>query len=166
MTGGPLAFVHLLERRLGRQLGRLAIDVEDPVAHLHRVPRQPDDPLDEVLPVHRVAEDDDIATVRRAAEDAAREGAHRERAGMAGIAVGHLVDEEEVADQQRVLHRSRRDPERLKEQGAEDPRDQQRVDHGLHRFPYAVLLGRRCHGALPFCSCLVLPSGFMGRAAR
>ena len=54
--------------------------------------------------------------------------------GRIGIAIGHLIDEEEIADQQRLFHRAGRNPEGLKKQGAEDTGNQKCVDDCLDRL--------------------------------
>ena len=100
---------------------------------------QADQPLDVVGAVGRMLEDHHVAALRLAREDAAVERAHRERAGMPRVAVGHLVDEQEVADQERRLHRARRDPERLEEQRADHAGEQQRVDDGLDELEKPAL---------------------------
>ena len=117
----------------------VAVDVEHPVDHLDAVAGQADQPLDVVGAVGRMLEDHHVAALRIAGEDAPVERADRERAGVARIAVRHLVDEQEVADQERRLHRARRDPERLEEQGADDAGEQQRVDDGLDELEKPAL---------------------------
>ncbi|MPL88756.1 hypothetical protein SDC9_34783 [bioreactor metagenome] len=130
--------LHLGEGAGIGELHRRAVDVQHALHHLDLVAGQADQPLDEVDVLRRVTEDDDIAAFGLAREDPAGDRAGGERAGMARIAVGHLVDEEEVADQQRVLHRARGNPERLEEQGAEHPRDHQCPDDGFHRLDDAA----------------------------
>ena len=61
------------------------------------------------------------------------------REGIAAVAVAELRDEEIVADQERRLHRAGRDIERMEQEGAEDERDQQRLDDDLDRLPRAAL---------------------------
>ena len=55
------------------------------------------------------------------------------RARRVGIAVSHLVHEQEITDQQRVLHRPGRNPEWLEKQRAETARNQQRIDNCFDR---------------------------------
>ena len=105
----PLRLVHLGEGPVGLLRQRLAVDVEHAVEHLHPVARQADQPLDVVGAVGRMLEDHDVAPHRVAGEDPALDRADRERAGVLRVAVGHLVDEQEVADQERRLHRPGRE---------------------------------------------------------
>jgi hypothetical protein len=103
-----LPLEHLLEdaRRLLRQ--GLAIEPDDTVAHLDPIAGTGhDQPLDEIGLRDRMTKYHDVAALGLRAEDAPRKGAQPERAGILRIAIGHLVDEQEVADQQRLLHRPR-----------------------------------------------------------
>ena len=86
------------------------------------------DDLGALEPAARVAEDDDVAAV-----DLVR-------------LVGELVDEHAVVDEQRVLHRPRRDVERLDEERLDEHRDHQRGDDDagqLAQERLALRLGRR-----------------------
>ena len=128
---GPLGLKDLFEHAVGHLRCRRAVDVKHALLHLDLITRQTDQPLDHVGPVHRMAEHHHIAALGVIAQDTARNRANAKGTGIARIAIGHLVDEDEVADQQRGLHRLRGNPEGLKEQCAEGPRDQQRPDHSL-----------------------------------
>jgi hypothetical protein len=88
---------------------------------------------------------DDIATLRVPAQDATVDRTDAKGAGEARIAIGHLVDEQKIANQQCILHRPRVEPERLEEQGSEHTGDQQGIDDGLDGFNDAAVslrLGR------------------------
>ncbi len=174
---GALAFVGLRELAGILHGHRLSVQLQPSADHLDRVARQADHALDVILPGCRMAEDGHVATLGLVAEnpgvvaveepadilgvdvDAEPLDADRRARGI-GIAVGHLVDEEEVADQQRVLHRAGGDPERLKEQGAEDARDQERPEDRLDRFPDRVKKAAFArHVGMP----LLKPSALHGR---
>jgi len=147
----PLKLEGLTERAAVFQLHRRAVDMQDTVFELNTVAGQPDDTFDEIRPVHGMTEYSDIAALRLLAEeprivptgpaayvlgvdiDADGGNAHA-RTGRVGVAIGHLVDEQEIPDQQRVLHGPGRDPERLEKDRAEHPRDQQCIDDGLDRL--------------------------------
>ena len=58
---------------------------------------------------------------------------------MVAVAVGELVDEQVVADEQRVLHRARRDVEGLEDQRADDDRDEQSLEADLDDLAEAAL---------------------------
>ncbi len=103
----------------------VAVDVELAVEHLHAVAGKPDHALDEIFHVFgrvlvRHLEDDDVAAIGIGAEQPSmQEVAHRpgaERKRVAAVAIGEFLDEQVVADQQRVLHRSRGDVERLEQE--------------------------------------------------
>ena len=79
------------------------------------------------------------------------EASARIGAAVVELHTGHLIHKDEIADQQRVFHRFRRDPERLEKQRAEHARDQQGVDHRLDRVDNtAVVLS---HLVLSFKVC-------------
>ena len=146
----PLHGLHELARVLERD--RLAVEVEHAVDHLDPIARQADQALDELGLVDRVDEDDDVAALGLGGEQPCVV-AIEERAGVVGadveaepldpdrraggvrVAVGELVDEQEVANEQGVLHRAGRNPEGLEEQGAKHARDQQRPEQCLDDFP-------------------------------
>src|SRR5256885_15529634 len=68
------------------------------------------------------------------------------------VSVRIFRDEQIVADEQCRLHRSRRDVEWLEQEGADDERDDQRVEDHAYRFGNAAflpLLVRR-YAHLPF----------------
>jgi hypothetical protein len=134
-----LQFHHLFEDARGFLRHDNAIDVQDSVLHLDLVARQTDQPLDVIGPRSRMAEDHDIAAFRIGAEDPPGKRAkadlrQRDLTGIARIAVGHLVDEQEVANQQRVFHRFRWNPEWLEEDRAEGGSDHQCPEDGLDRL--------------------------------
>jgi len=130
---------------------RLAVDVEDAVDDLDPVARQTDEALDVVdLGVRREAEYDDVATLRLTAEDSALEQVRRERQRILRIAVGELVDEDVVADQQRRHHRARRNGEGLEQDRADDHRQEQSLDDDLDILPKGTLLLFRFHAVTSF----------------
>src|SRR5215475_9861777 len=65
------------------------------------------------------------------------------------VAIGKLRDEEIVTDEQRLLHRAGRDVEGLKQKGADDQRDNERMEDHAHGFAHAPFLplcaGRHTH---------------------
>ena len=77
------------------------------------------------------------AAMHRVAERPAAKGK-----GVAAIAIGEFLDEQIIADQQRVLHRARRDVERLEQEGADHHGDQAGIDDRLGQFApgFALLL--------------------------
>ena len=98
---------------------QLAVDVDALVAHDDVVARQADEPLDVVRRrIGRQAEHDDVAALRRAECDDLRVE-HRQPQ-----AVRELVDEDEVAVEQRRHHRVGRDAERLEQERADQQHDQ------------------------------------------
>ena len=105
--------VRLVERR--------PVDVDLLLAQLDRLTRQPDHALDEVaLGLLRILEHDHVA----AANGPERQNRLLDARGAR--AEDELVDEQMIADQEVVLHRSGRDLERLHDEGA----DEQRQDDG------------------------------------
>src|SRR6056297_997057 len=150
-----LGFELFLEDTRLFQLHRLTVDMQHTVLHLHPIAGQADQALDEIRAIDRMAEDDDISTLRLGAQNAGvvpikpaadilgvdiktdRRDADRRARGI-GIPIGHLVDEEKIADQQRVFHRPRRNPEGLIENRAENSGDHQGPEDGFHRFPNAA----------------------------
>ena len=134
---------------------RGAVQADDAVLDLHLVPRQANQTLDVVAARYGVTEDHHIAALRLgpekpivvAVEHSADilgvnldpdTGEHQAGARRIGIAVSHLVHEKEIADQQRLFHRPRRDPEGLEEQGPKDTGDQQRPEDCLDGFDKGV----------------------------
>ena len=75
----------------------------------------------------------------------------RERQRIVAVAVGVLRDEQIVADQQRLLHRARRNVEGLEQKGADDERDDQRMEDDAHGLANAALFALRAgrHTHLP-----------------
>src|SRR5262249_50834970 len=120
----------------GRRLrGSLAVDVDDALVHLDMVPRQADQPLDVVQRgVARQLEYDDIPAFGRAAEDATLEGKEGKRKAVLSVTVGELGDEEIIAYQQSILHRSRRDVEGLIEEGAHNEGNDECLRNDLGSF--------------------------------
>ena len=57
---------------------------------------------------------------------------------IAAVAVGELRDEQVVADQQGRHHRAGRNVEGLEQEGADDERDEQRIDDRLDRLASAM----------------------------
>ena len=88
--------------------------------------------------VLRQAEHHDVAARRLGAEDAAGKQRRRKRKRIVAVAVGIFRDEQVVADQQRRLHRSRRDVEGLEQKGADHQRDQQSVEDDADGFAQAA----------------------------
>ena len=114
---------------------------QNAILNLNSVTRQPNQTFDEILAIHRVTKDHDIAALWLAFKDAARNGAFEERAGISRIAIGHLIDEQKITDQQCVFHRTGRNPERLEKQRPEYTRNDQgpkncfdRLDYACHQF--------------------------------
>ncbi len=68
-----------------------------------------------------MAEDDDVAAIRQALEDAAREGGKAEQQAVARIAVRPFGDDEIVADEESREHRARGNAERRHDEAAEGP---------------------------------------------
>ena len=110
-------------RRFGIRRGeslalRNAVEIEHALAHVERVARHADEPLDErrrevgprLSRLIRRHEHDDVAVL---GARVARQMRVRERDRRT---VGELVDEQPVADEQRRNHASRRNAERLDEQ--------------------------------------------------
>src|SRR3546814_681920 len=119
-------------------LQRLAVDPHDAAAHLNRVAGQADHALDPVvLVLRRCLEDDDVAALGRAREDVAGDQRDAERQAVFRIAIGHLVDEQIVADQQPRLHRFRGNVERRQKEAAKDQhrdREQREKADRVDRF--------------------------------
>jgi hypothetical protein len=112
------------------------------IAASHVVTRQPDHPLDEVIvrqadaeqPDHRVPETDQrLGRGRRRRQPRAGAVEHHDVAPVdAAEVVDELVDQEPVADIERVLHRRRRDPEGLHHVGL-DQQCQHEREHDQDR---------------------------------
>ena len=98
-----------------------------------------------------MTEDDDISALRLAAPQARviaicksaeffriqidpKTRDNHGRARGIGVPIRHLVHEKKIANQKRVFHRARRDPERLEKDRAKNPSDQERVNNGFDRF--------------------------------
>ena len=145
-TNGALFRVGFNELPI-RHLGHGGAIQDDLAIHdLDRVTRQADQAFDIVGAIGRVTEYHDIPALRLGGEQAALNRAHGERAGILRIAIGHFVDEQEIANQQRVFHRPRWDPEGLKEQRAEHTRNQQGINNCLDGFDdTAVVICFRRH---------------------
>ena len=134
-SGGALAFVDFDEGSRGFARHLQVVDEQRAAAELDRVPRQSYEPLYVILAVRGVAEHHHIAAFGFAEKPTPLdERANRERTRVFRIAVGHLVHEYEVADQQRVLHGTRRNPEGLEKEGAEHAGDQERPKDGFYGF--------------------------------
>ena len=149
----PLLFKHFLKLAVGLHADSHIVQIQKPGLDLDPVARQADQTLDEILTIDRMAEHHHIAALRVTRQNAARNRADRKGAGIFRIAIGHLVDEQKVADQQRVFHRFRRDPEGLEKHRAEHPGDQQGIDDRLDEFDDAAF-GLRClacHLPCPEC---------------
>src|SRR5690606_37581947 len=109
---------------------RLAVPVEHLVAHEQGIARYADEPLDVVLVRFvRWEEDDDVAEPRFV-----EGGQPNPRAGDLG-AVDGLVDQQEVTDEQGVLHAPSRDAERLDEEGPDEEEQTERDENGLDPLP-------------------------------
>ena len=127
-----------------------AVDDQLAILNLDHIPGQTNNTLDEICIIGGMAEDGNITTLGQCLEDAAGEGTHRERAAVTRIAIGHFIDKQEITDQQRVFHRSGRDPKWLKEQGAKDPCNQQRVDNRFDRLANSLFFCLiACHAFCP-----------------
>src|SRR3546814_10317903 len=74
----------------------------------------------------------------RAREKAAGDQRHAERQAEFRIAIGHLVHEQIVADQEPRLHRFGRDVERRQEKAAERSEEHTSELQSLMRISYAV----------------------------
>ena len=139
-------------------LDRLAVDVEHAVDHLNAVARQSDDPLDVVGGVVlRQPEHHHVAATDRLADNAAGENRRRKWQRVMGVAVGIFRDEQIIADEQRRNHRAGRDIERLKQEGADDERDNQRMDDHAYGLGESTLLplGPGLHAHRPMVPLLV-----------
>ena len=98
----------------------------------------------------------------------------RERQRIVAVAVGVFRDEQIVADQQRLLHRAGGDVERLEQEGADDERDDQRVEdhaHGLGNAAFLCALPLTSHSSAscPFAlekPRALLAAGTAGRNER
>jgi len=122
----------------------LSVAVDFLVAHFEHVARDADDALDEVLGrVLGILEDDDVAGlgIGERQDDLVGEG------DMG--AVEEFVDEQMVADQQRVKHGARRDLEGLDHEGADDQGQDQGHGQGFQIFQQQFLPSR-IHRAIPF----------------
>ena len=127
--------------RLGSRLHGLAIDGQALVDVGHLVARNGHHTFDVVnAGVRRETEDGDIAALWFACENAAFEEVRREGQRILRIAVGELVDEDVVANQERRHHRAGRNCEGLKEHGPDHHRQQQGLDDDLDVFPEGTLL--------------------------
>ena len=113
----------------------LVIDVELAVPYLDMVARQADDPLDVIgRRISGQLEHHDIAALwqmRERQENAAGEQWHPEGQRVAAVAVGVFRDEQIITDQQGRDHRPGRNIERFERDGADDERDQHRINDGL-----------------------------------
>lgn len=106
------------------------------------VTRQADTALDVInLRVWREAEDDDVATLRIGAEQAAAEDVRREGQRIFRIAVSELIDEDVVADEQRRHHRTGRNGKGLEQHRTDHHRQNQRLDDDFDIFPEGIRLG-------------------------
>src|SRR5262249_17326131 len=102
-------------------LHRLVVDVENPLLPLDAVAGWAGEALDEVRAVVvRRFKDDDVTALGLVEEDASRDKWKAERQRMLAVAVGELLNEEEVADEERVFHRAGGNVERLEQEGAEN----------------------------------------------
>ena len=125
-------------------LDRLAVDVEHAVDHLDAVAGQADDALDVVdRVVLGQAEHDHVAALDRLTDNAAGEDRRRERQRIMGVAVGIFRHEQIIADQQRRDHRAGRNIEGLKQEGADDQGDDERVEDHAYGFGESAFF--------PFC---------------
>src|SRR5439155_1653053 len=105
------------------------------VAHFHRVPRGPDHPLHVVeLGILRVREHDDVAAPRRL------------KSGKAGVSAGNLgavdrlVDEQEIAREQRPLHAAGRNLKRFDQERADD--EEKHQGHAQRAHPIVEPAGQ------------------------
>ncbi len=126
-----------------RFVERLTVDVDLLGSQLDGIAGQADDSLDEVtLGLDRILEDDNVTPLDVTnGHDRAIEAGRRPEY--------ELVDEQVVADEQVVLHRSCGDLERLHHPGAHEERENHRNDDG-----FEVLTDRRftiggCHHSWP-----------------
>ena len=130
-AGGAAAFFGFHEILDPLALDRLLVDVEHAVYHLDAVAGQPDHAFDVIgriilgQPKHH-----DVAALGRARPDSAGENRGRERKRIMAVTVRVFRHEQVVAHQQRRLHRAGGDIEGLKQEGANDERNEERVkDH-------------------------------------
>src|SRR5262249_23223600 len=80
------------------------------------------------------------AAVGRRRPDAAAEQRRRERQRVVAVAVRVFRHEQIIADQQRRLHGTRGNIERLEQEGADDERDDERVENQAPRVGNSALL--------------------------
>src|SRR5262249_13081157 len=90
--------------------------------------------------VFRQLEDDDVAALRPAAEDAARKRDRAEGKRILAVAVGIFRHEKIVADEQRGLHRTRPKVERLKQKTPDHERNQERMKADAEKFRKSAFL--------------------------
>ena len=154
---GALSRHHFLERA-GRFLRCLhTINEQDTIAHLNCVAWQADQALDIVPPRYRMSEHHHVAALRGAAEQArvvavknpadilgihVQTDTRNDQAGTGriGIPIREFVHEQKVTDQKGFLHRARGNPERLEQQRAEHPGNQQCIDDRLDCLDKGVAL--------------------------
>ena len=144
---------------------KLPVDVQLLALDFNGVPCQRNTSFDEIATgILRVLEDNDIAALRRSVGKDPMENGVR-------IAREHkLVDDQVVADEKIVLHRSRRDLEILKNKCAHEKRQNESHQYGLivltcdrfpHRIPPFVVDSTRLllatHGAYPVVATLPAP---------
>ena len=111
---------------------RLAVDVDVVVVDAEVVAGQADDALDEMHGgIDGKVEDDDLAAV---------DGGGGQDAGGFIEADAVFGDQQEVADEEGWLHRSRRDAEGLNDEGDDEDGDDDDVEEGLDGGEQAVLV--------------------------
>mmetsp|Transcript_90 Transcript_90/g.225 ORF Transcript_90/g.225 Transcript_90/m.225 type:complete len:248 (+) Transcript_90:4294-5037(+) len=136
---------------------RHAVDLNNTIDDLNFVTWQTDQAFDEVIARHRVAKHHHISALWFATDEALvasfahpttkvlgihihanGRNTHR-RTRRIRIAICHLVHEEEVTNEQRVFHRTGRDPEWLKEQGTKHTGNEERPEDRFDGFDDAVV---------------------------
>ena len=118
-----------------------AVDPHHAIDHLDAIPRQADDALDIIDIVDRMFEHHDIAALGHAGEDAAGDQRPAERQAVPRPAIGRLVDDQIIANQQARLHRFRGDVEAGDHEAADDQHDQREFEQEfaeVDQFPLHV----------------------------
>src|SRR6266545_3006134 len=124
--------------------------MQQPADHLDAIAGQADDALDVIGGgVTRQTEYRHIAALRLRAKDAARKQWQRKRQGIAGVAVAELRNKQIISDQQRGLHRSGWNIERLEQERADHERDKEGLNNHAACFGqlalFALLLSIDMH---------------------
>src|SRR5262245_51497124 len=127
--------------------------MQQSVDHLDTIAREADDALDVILGgVARQSEDRHVAALRLRAKDAARKQGQRKRQRIAAVAIAELRNKQIISDQQRALHRTRWNIERLEQERPDHERDQESLNDHAACFSqvalFALFLSIDMHWAL------------------